>query len=353
MTSLNFFGLLLSLTLFISGKPKQSELDTAFLIGKGEMPNLVTDKTGNPHLVYGRGDSILYSASFDDGKSFSTPTLVAILPDLFSSAMRGPQIACTEDGLTILAANKGGDIYSYWKNKSGGWTRTARVNDMASVAKEGLMALSGDGKILFSVWLDLRGNKRNKIVGARSKDGGKSWSPNILIYASPDSTVCECCKPSVAVRGKTVDVMFRNWLQGNRDLYFTQSGDGGNHFGKATKLGRGSWPVNGCPMDGGGLIIDGNNHPQTVWRRQNKIFACEPGKPEIEIGEGRGCSIASVSCKNVYAWSEKGDVIILKPQGIRQNLGKGQLPVIMAFNNNHIICTWENDKQIHAAMIEL
>ena len=353
MKPLNLLGLLLILTLCISGKRQQSELATLSIIGEGQIPNLAMDKKGNPHLVYGNGDSIMYSESFDNGRSFSKPILVAKLPDLFSSAMRGPQIAFTENGLTILAASKVGDIYSYWKNESGGWTKTARVNDTAAVAEEGLMALSGDGEILFSVWLDLRSNKRNKIVGAKSSDGGKTWSANMLIYASPDSTVCECCKPSVAVRGKSVDVMFRNWLNGNRDLYLTQSGDGGNHFGIAKKLGNGSWPLNGCPMDGGGITIDASNHPQTVWRRQSKIFACEPGKPEIEIGEGRGCSIASVSSKNIYAWTEKGDVIILKPQGIRQNLGKGQLPVIKGINKNHIICVWENDKQIQTAILEL
>jgi hypothetical protein len=36
------------------------------------------------------------------------------------------------------------------------------------------MALAAEGNHLFAVWLDLRGNKRNKIYGAESTDGGKS-----------------------------------------------------------------------------------------------------------------------------------------------------------------------------------
>ena len=90
-------------------------------------------------------------------------------------------------------------------------------------------------KNAFVVWLDLRGNKRNKIYGANSNDGGRSWSQNILIYTSPDTTVCECCKPSVAMQGNNVYVMFRNWLNGNRDLYVIQSSNGGTSFAQARR----------------------------------------------------------------------------------------------------------------------
>ncbi len=74
---------------------------------------------------------------------------------------------------------------------------------------------------------------------------------------------------------------------------------------------------------------------------------------ENEIGEGRSCTIETVNNKNVYAWTEKGDVIVMKPQGMKKNLGKGSVPLIKALNNEHIICVWENEKEIHASVIEL
>ncbi len=111
------------------------------------------------------------------------------------------------------------------------------------------MVLSADGQNAFAVWLDLR-DKHNKIFGAKSTDGGKTWGKNIMIYASPDTTVCECCKPSVVMKGNNIYVMFRNWLNGNRDLHIIQSTDIGLNFGQAQKLGAGSWTLNGCPMDG-------------------------------------------------------------------------------------------------------
>jgi hypothetical protein len=93
--------------------------------------------------------------------------------------------------------------------------------------------------------------------------------------------------------------------------------------------------------------------PETVWNRKGTIYACEPGKEENKLGEGRNCTMESVNGKNIYAWVEDGNVIVMKPQGMKKNLGKGQLPVLKAVNNEHVLCVWENDKQIHKAILEL
>ena len=53
--------------------------------------------------------------------------------------------------------------------------------------------------------------------------------------------------------------MFRNNVNGSRDEYLVESRDGGRSFAAARKLGSGTWPLNGCPMDGGGLAIEGIN----------------------------------------------------------------------------------------------
>ncbi|MEO5683878.1 MAG: hypothetical protein ABIQ88_14635 [Chitinophagaceae bacterium] len=322
------------------------------VIGGGKMPALANDSAGNQFIVFGSGDSILFASSHDAGHSFSTPEVVAVLPQLVASSMRGPQIASTANGLAVIAVNKQGDIFSFYKADAGPWAQAVKVNDIDTVAKEGLMALSADGNNAFAVWLDLR-DKHNKIVGAKSTDGGKSWSKNVLVYASPDTTVCECCKPSVALNGKNVYVMFRNHLQGNRDLHLIQSVNGGIDFGGAQQLGKENWALDGCPMDGGGLVISSNGVPETVWRRKNTIYACTAGKPETAIGEGKGCTIESVNNKNVYAWTQNGEVIIRTPNGTKVNLGKGQLPLLKRVNNEHVLCVWENDKHIHAEMIAL
>jgi len=323
----------------------------SIVLADGQMPALAFNNSTTT-VVYGHADSILYTTSADEGNSFSKPALVSLLPDLAASHSRGPQITTTNNGLAIIACNNEGDIFSYHTDPSGKWTQGPRINDADTVAKEGLMSLAADGNNVFAVWLDLRtGN--NQIYGARSTDGGVSWSKNMLIYASPDTTVCECCKPSVAVKGNNVSVMFRNWLNQKRDLYLIQSTDGGNSFGQAQKLGNGSWALKGCPMDGGGLVIKDDGSVETTWRREKTIYSCIPGQAEKEMGKGKGVTMTNVGGQNVYAWTEDGNVVCVLPNGKKQVPGKGMMPAVKAIGNDKFICVWENNKQVHSAVMSL
>lgn len=336
---------------FPIGNAQKKEANN-FVIATGKMPDITKDNNNFIHVVYGFGDSIMYLFS-KNGTTFSSPALIAVLPGLFASAMRGPQIAATDNGVIVTACTNKGNIFSYKKIDLGKWTKAKKVNDVNESAKEALMALSADGENVFAVWLGVKNPKGQNVYGAKSGDGGNTWNRNIMVYASPDSTVCECCKPSAAVKGNNVFVMFRNWLNGNRDLYVTKSSNGGKSFEHAQKLGMGSWKLNGCPMDGGGLAVNKNGEIQTVWRREGKIYADIPGRPENEIGEGKGCTLETVNGKNVYTWTENGEVVFIKQQGQKKVLGKGSQPVLQALNNEHVICIWENEKQIHASVIEL
>lgn len=322
------------------------------IVGPGKMPAIAADATGNVYMVYGSGDSILFSHSPDAGTTFSAPQLVSVLPGLMASSMRGPQLALTTNGPLITACTKQGDIFSFINDKKGSWSQPVKVNDMDTVAKEGLMALGADGNHAFAVWLDLRDNKRNKIAAAKSDDGGKTWLKNRVIYSSPDTTVCECCKPSVAVHGSNVYVMFRNKLNGNRDLYLLQSSNGGDAFAEAKKLGKGSWKLNGCPMDGGGIAVY-NNNAETVWRRNDSIFSCREGEEEHCLAKGRNCTLETVNGQNVYAWANNGNIIVKKPGGDTVNLGKGQLPLLKRSGDNEVLCAWEKDKQVMVQTLHL
>ncbi len=105
-------------------------------------------------------------------------------------------------------------------------------------------------------------------------------------------------------------------------------------------------------MDGGGISVQDNGVVQTVWRRQNKIYACEPGRQEKEIGEGKGCTVALVNDQPVYSWAEKGEVICLLPAG-RKVLGKGRSAVIKPAGNDKVACIWENENRIYSEIIGL
>ncbi len=350
-TSNIFIGFLISCLLFSCEQKKSiSETD---IIAEGEIPNLVIDNKNIVHLTYGKGDSILYCYSSNKGKSFSTSVLVDTMSGLFSFAMRGPQIAVANNTVVIIAADQKGNIFSWQKDASGKWLKGARVNDIDTIAKEGLTALGSDAnKNLVAVWLDLRNGNKNNLYGSTSSNNGKTWTKNFMIYTSPDGHICECCKPSIAINGNNVFVMFRNWVKGNRDLYLIKSSDGGETFTAAEKLGTDNWQLNGCPMDGGGLAI-ADNIVQTVWRRKNKIYACEIGKEEKEIAEGKSCTIASAGNKSAYAWVQKGEIICLLPDGKKAEVGSGSLPALKFVSKKEVLCVWEEDKKIKKKLIQL
>ena len=348
MKSIAFYNIMF----FYSSFCLSQTLNNAGKIAEGQMPSITKDKKNTVHMAYGRGDTIFYTSSAD-GKSFRRPSLVAVLPKLYSFAMRGPQISATDNGLIITACTEPGDIFAFTKEGKGGWSKPVRINEEKETAKEALASLSSDGMIAYAVWLGIRTPKGQNVIGARSLDGGKTWSKNILVYTSPDSTVCECCKPSVIIKGNKVFVMFRNWLNGNRDMYVIESTNRGNSFRSAQKLGIGSWKLNGCPMDGGGIVLNNIGIPQGIFRREGKIFTAAPGKPEKQLGEGRNGSIEQIKNRNVYAWTENGNVVVLKPDGKKINLGKGTLPLLKTLNNDQLICVWENDKKIYGAVIAL
>jgi len=349
------FGVVILLLLVqFTSKAQSKFFGNDLFIGDGQMPSVSSGSNDDIHVAFGKGDSIMYASSIDGGKSFNSPVCVDTIANLVAFATRGPQVVVTKETIAIVALNQDGDIFSYTRPLSGKWTRGTRVNDTDTIAKEGFVSISNDGiKNVFAVWLDLRGNRRNKIYGALSADGGKTWGSNKLIYASVDSTVCECCKPSVAVSGNKVYVMFRNWLNGNRDLYLIQSNDGGKTFGEAVKLGIESWALNGCPMDGGDIAVNDKGGPETVWRRKNTIYSCSPGQQEVAIGEGRSCVMESVNGKSIYGWIENGKVVILKPGQVRQVMGEGSSPVITSTGKDQALCVWENEKQIHSSIIKL
>lgn len=347
--------LLFTMTVYGSFSQPSLHLHSSSLIGVGGVPSLKKDGSNGLHLIYGNKDSILYIYSADGGKSFKPAQLVDIVPGLFSYAMRGPQIAVANDNVIVTATTKDGDIYYFSKHiSSPTWSKGSRLNDVKGVAAEGLMCLAADKSNVFAAWLDTRGgDKGQRLYAARSADGGKNWTNDFLIYASPDSTICECCKPSIAMKNKNVYVMFRNWIDGDRDLYLISSRDGGRKFGKAQQLGDGHWKLDGCPMDGGGLTVNSKGEVNTVWRRNSTIYAATPGKTETKVGEGKICTITSVNRRNVYAWVQNGEVVITTSDNKIIQLGKGMVPVLEPVNNNMIACAWENEKQVYFALISL
>lgn len=161
--------------------------------------------------------------------------------------------------------------------------------------------------------------------------------------------VCECCKPSIAVKGKNVSKMFRNWLKGSRDLYLITSVNRGKTFSEAQKLGLGTWPLKGCPMDGGGLSVDSENYIRTAWQRDGIVYYAEPGNLEEKIGEGRAVGTS----ENLIHWQKGSDLFFKRINGDQQKAGEGTVLKVLQLKNKSMLAVWEKGDQIHAREYEI
>jgi BNR repeat-like domain len=324
----------------------------------------------NPSIValaFGAQNGIYFRASKDGGKTFSPPVQVAEGGIVPLSRHRGPRIALAGSTVAITAVTgkkaaegahahglpSDGDLL-IWRSTDGGkqWSPASAINDVPGAATEGLHALASDGKnMLFAVWLDKRSGKGTRLYGARSTDAGATWSKNVPVYESPEGTICECCHPSVAIdAGGQVVVMWRNWLGGNRDMYLARSKDG-MHFSKPEKLGTGSWPLNACPMDGGGLALSGARIV-TAWRRGENVFLAEAGRPETQIGVGKDVALA-VSGERTYAIWVNGTAIEAWTAGKAEVLAKaGAFPSMTSLPDGGVLAAWEQDGGIEVRRLQ-
>jgi hypothetical protein len=308
-------------------------------------------------MTFGSENAIFFSGSHDGGKTFSKPVKVAEGGKLSLGRHRGPRIAIMPEAIVISAivGNKGGgadgDLTSWRSTDSGKtWSQPVVVNDVPGAAREGLHAMAGGGNVLFAAWLDLRA-KGTRLYGARSEDGGVTWSKNVAVYESPDGTICQCCHPSIAVDAKgNVHVMWRNALGGNRDMYVARSTDGGRTFAKAVKSGEGTWPLQACPMDGGGVVVTDKGEVVSVWRREKEVYLAALGKPESKLEAGKDPALA-VGPGGIYAvWTSGEEVHAQAPGKAPAKLAEhGAYPQVVAVPGGKIIAAWESMGEIVVA----
>lgn len=334
-----------------------------------KQPQAVLSADGVVHVAYGVGDQVYYCRSTDAGKSFTAGKAAFSVPNMSLGMRRGPRIAVSKEEIVVSAIGgeqgkgRDGDILA-WRSRDEGesWQGPVRVNDVVASAREGLHALAaGEDGTLWCTWLDLR-NKRTELYASRSTDGGRTWSENSVVYQSPDGSICECCHPSIAIHDGAVHVLFRNSVDGNRDMYLASSVDG-RRF-QSRRLGDEHWQLDACPMDGGMLSVDGDGKVFTVWRRGGLVYATREGQQEeILLGRGEQPWVASTGRVNFAVWTgaRQGELFItslakIEPRSIA-TLARDPVIATSPQHSTHAVVLWESKKgdafTIEATTIDL
>lgn len=305
-------------------------------------------------MVFGSGESIWFTRSNDNGRSFNPPSKVADLPKLMIHRHRGPRVVIA--GKTIVVSAIAGDLFA-WRSLDRGrtWSSAAQVDDRKDAAREGLHAMAADAEGNVAIaWLDDRTpNTGKRLYGAFSHDAGATWSKNALLYESPGGTICQCCAPSLASLGHgEFAVMWRNVIEGSRDFYTLRLRDG-KPVSTAVKLGAGTWKLDACPMDGGGLAVTPAGLI-SAWRREHDIFLATPGAPETKLGPGQDVAIAA-NDRGAYAvWTTPQGIELHRPNAAApERISEaGAYPSIAAMPDGSLLAVWEESGSIAMHRVE-
>ncbi len=321
---------------------------------------------GTVAMAFASGGSVMLAMSSDQGQTFSAPVRVSESPVLAVGRHRGPHVTFAGHDMVVSAVvgktlatgqhahglPADGDLV-VWRSADKGktWSKPVIVNDVSGAAREGLHALASDGHgHLAATWLDLR-QSGTRLYGAFSNDGGATWSKNILVYEATGGTICQCCAPVLAATATgNFTVMFRNVVGGSRDLYTLELRDG-KVASSPVKVGLGTWEINACPMDGGGMVYS-EGKLVSAWRRSDEVYLTTPERPETRIGTGVDVVVAVSGGQPYVAWQKAGKVQVWSAgkTEVLQEQG-GAMPSLVALPDGGVLAAWESDGGIQTRRV--
>jgi predicted neuraminidase len=182
---------------------------------------------------------IFYKRSTDGGLNWDSDTqLSTALP--YSGF---PSVAASGSVVHVVYEddrNGNGDIY-YKRSADGGQTWGADTRLTTNPHDSWDPCVSVSDSVVHVIWMDNRNHSNSSIYDIyykRSTDGGLSWGPDVqLTNASGDSEY-----PNLAASGSIVHVVWEDFRDGNYEIYYKQSTDGGITWGADTRLTNAIYP---------------------------------------------------------------------------------------------------------------
>jgi len=211
---------------------------------------------------FGNSD-IFYACSTDGGASWSSN--VRVNDDATVADQDSPTIVVDEQGHVHIAwedsRNGDYDIY-YARSVDGGLTFSAnqRVNDDAGQEEQFDPAIVvGPDGTLHLAWQDGRDSMGYDIYYARSTDDNTTFSPNTRVN---DETLGDQVDPAIGVDGTgRVHVAWADNRDGQYQIYYANSSDGGTSFSASLRIGHGGKGNNMTPA----LATAGSNQVHVAW----------------------------------------------------------------------------------------
>jgi hypothetical protein len=333
-------------------------------------PQVAVRKDGALAVVFAHLPKLLVAVR-PPGGDWQGPHTVVESPDFAVGMHRGPRVAWAGDALLVSCIESRFDAKN--KKMHGSCDLTVRrstdlgatfaapvtVNGERGSAAEGMHALAADGESVAVVWLDARGEPRcSKLWCAQSHDGGRTFGADSVAHSSPPGGICPCCHPSLAVDGSgRAFAMWRDVVDGDRDLWFGELGDG-KPIAAPQRAGAGHWHFEACPMDGGGLAFSGDGRAVTAWRRESAVYWTLGDGREQALGDGLNPALAARGNVAFVAFQRRvwiaGARLRLdhpdEPPQVEE-LGPGAYPAVAALPDGRFVVVAERPEKIGTRVV--
>ncbi len=139
--------------------------------------------------------------------------------------------------------------------------------------------------------------------------------------------------------------MWRNEMGGARDMYLATSREGLTSSAPK-KLGNGTWQLNACPMDGGGLVISPTGI-LTAWLRDARAYLASPDQAERQVGTGKDVAVASSGRQDLCRLGDRHEGRDLWMDGkVEALVANGAFPSVTVLPNGGAPAAWEETGSI-------
>ncbi len=296
----------------------------------GIQPQIVTDATGTPHLLYFAGDGkagdLFYGRR--EKSAWTKPLRVNSSEGsaVAIGTIRGGQIAPGAKGRVHVAWNGSKPVPN--SSHKGAPMYYARLNDggTAFEPERDVMRYTGDldggGSVaadangaVYVVWHGHAagapaGEAGRAVYVAKSTDGGVTFAPEVAVNPQPTGT-CGCCGLKAFVDASdALYILYRGATEVvNRDEILLVTRDGGKSF---RTLHSDPWKIGTCPMSSA-AIAQGGDRVLTAWETAGQVHLgiVEGGKLSRVTPPG----VEGRRKHPVVATNRNGDILLVWTEG--------------------------------------
>jgi len=172
---------------------------------------------------------IYYKRSLDAGNTWSQDTRLTNDPNLSME----PSISGFGSNIHLVWLDtRDGNWEIYYKNSSNGgnsWSIDKRLTNNPSYSYSPCISVSSSN--IYIVWVDERDGNA-EIYYKKSNDGGNTWGNDLRLTNNPNTST----NPSIWSYGSNIHVVWQDNRDGNWEIYYKRSNDGGNTWSSDLRL---------------------------------------------------------------------------------------------------------------------